>query len=72
MLPTIYKYLGLGSPTPTTIQLLMVDWIVKKLVGILYDVLVQVESFIFPVHFVILDCEVDFDVPISIKAIENT
>ena len=26
--------------------------------------LVKVESFIFPVDFVILDCEIDFEVPI--------
>ena len=31
---------------------------------ILHDVLVKVESFIFPADFVILDCEVDFEVPI--------
>ena len=28
------------------------------------NVLVKVESFIFPADFVILDCEVDFEVPI--------
>ena len=33
-------------------------------IGILHDVLVKVESFIFPTDFVILDCEVDFEVPI--------
>ena len=31
---------------------------------ILHDVLVKVESFIFPVDFVILDCEVNFEVSI--------
>ena len=31
---------------------------------ILHDVLVKVESFIFPVNFVILVCDVDFEVPI--------
>ena len=36
----------------------------KKPIGILHDVLVKVESFIFPSDFVILDCEVDFEVPI--------
>ena len=33
---------------------------------ILHDVLVKLESFIFPTHFVILDYEVDFEVPIII------
>jgi len=34
---------------------------------VLQDVLVKVESFIFPVDFVILDCEVDFEVPIILR-----
>ena len=36
----------------------------KRPIGILHDVLVKVESFIFPADFVILDCEVNFEVPI--------
>ena len=36
----------------------------KRPIGILYDVLVKVESFIFLADFVILDCEVNFEVPI--------
>ena len=45
-------------------RLLMADRIVKWPIGILHDVLVKVESFVFPAYFVILDCEVDFEVPI--------
>ena len=45
-------------------QLLMADRTVKSPIGILHDVLVKLESFIFPADFVILDCEVDFEVPI--------
>ena len=36
----------------------------KRLIWILHDVLLKMESFIFPVDFVILYCEVDFEVPI--------
>ena len=36
----------------------------KRPIGILHDVLVKVESFIFAADFVILDYEVDFEVPI--------
>ena len=57
---SIYKKFGLGDPKPTAVRLLMVDRTVKRPIGILHDVLVKVESFIFPVDFVILDCEVDF------------
>ena len=45
-------------------RLLMDDGTVKRPIGILHDVLVKVESFIFPADFVILDCEVDFEVSI--------
>ena len=37
-------------------------------IGILHDVLVKVESFIFSADFVILDCEVDFEVPIILES----
>ena len=45
-------------------RLLMADRTVKRPIGILHNVLVKVESFIFPKDFVILDCEVNFEVPI--------
>ena len=61
---SIYKKLGLGDQKPTAMRLLMADRTVKRPIGILHDVLVKVESFIFPADFVILDCEVDFEVPI--------
>ena len=60
---SIYKKLGLGDPKPTAMRLLMADRTVKKPIGILHEVLVKVESFIFPSDFVILDYEVDFEVP---------
>jgi len=67
ILLSIYKKLGLGDPKPTMMQLLMADRIVKRPIGILHDVLVKMESFIFPADFVILDCEVDFEVPIILR-----
>ena len=45
-------------------RLLMADRTVKSLIGILHDLIVRVESFIFPADLVILDCEVDFEVSI--------
>ncbi|KAF3660194.1 hypothetical protein FXO38_12248 [Capsicum annuum] len=59
-----YKKLGLGNPTPIKMQLVMADRSVKRPIGILHDVLVKVVDFIFPANFVILDCKVDFEVPI--------
>ena len=60
---SIYKKLGLGDRNPTSMQLLMADRTVKMPIGILHDVLVKVESFIFLTDFVILDCKVDSKVP---------
>ncbi|XP_015057571.1 uncharacterized protein LOC107003814 [Solanum pennellii] len=61
---SIYKKLILGDPKPTTLRLLMADCKVKRPIGMLYDVLVKVESFIFLANFVILNYKVDFEVPI--------
>ncbi|KAK4731533.1 hypothetical protein R3W88_024521 [Solanum pinnatisectum] len=44
---SIYKKLGLGAPKPVAMRLLMADRTVKKPIGVLQDVLVKVESFIF-------------------------
>ena len=61
---SIYKKLGLCDLKPNAMWLLMVDRTVKKPIEILHDVLVKVESFIFPYDFLILESEVDFEVPI--------
>ena len=61
---SVYKKLGLADQKPTAMRLLMVDRMVKRPTGVLHDVLVKEESFIFPSDFVVLDCEVDFKVPI--------
>ncbi|KAK4721218.1 hypothetical protein R3W88_011451 [Solanum pinnatisectum] len=61
---SIYKKIDSGTTKLTTMQLLMADRTVKRPIGVLQDVLVKVETFIFLADFVILDCEVDFEVPI--------
>ncbi|XP_047268096.1 uncharacterized protein LOC124898501 [Capsicum annuum] len=61
---SIYRKLGLGNPISTDIRLVMADRSVKQPVGILHDMLVKVSNFVFPAYFVILDCEVGFEVPI--------
>ncbi|XP_069154549.1 uncharacterized protein [Solanum lycopersicum] len=63
---SIYKKLGLGDPKPTVMRLLMGDRTVKRPIRILHDVLVKMQLFIFSADFVILDCEVDFEVPINL------
>ncbi|XP_049392923.1 uncharacterized protein LOC125857353 [Solanum stenotomum] len=60
----IYKKLRLGVPKPTSMKLMMADRLVKRHEGIICDVLVKVDTFIFSADFMILDCEVYFEVPI--------
>ncbi|XP_070025713.1 uncharacterized protein [Nicotiana sylvestris] len=49
--------LGIGRARPTSMLLQLADRTVKRPTGILDDVLVQVEKFVFPTDFVILDCQ---------------
>ncbi|XP_015167823.1 uncharacterized protein [Solanum tuberosum] len=60
----IYKKLGFGDPKLNAMRLLMADRTIKNPIGVLQDVLVKMESFIFLTDFVTLDCDVNFEVPI--------
>ncbi|XP_026383939.1 uncharacterized protein LOC113279442 [Papaver somniferum] len=61
---SVYEQLRLGEMKPTRITLQLADRSVKIPRGIIEDVLVQVENFIYPVDFVILDTQ-----PVSSKDI---
>uniref|UniRef100_A0A1S4D4X3 Uncharacterized protein n=1 Tax=Nicotiana tabacum TaxID=4097 RepID=A0A1S4D4X3_TOBAC len=61
---SMFKILGTGKPRATSMRLKMADRTMKRLLGIVDDVLVRVGKFIFPVDFVILDYEVAYEVPI--------
>ena len=60
----IFKKLNLGEVSPTTVTLQLVDRSLKNLCGMIEDVLVKVEKFIFPTDFIILDMEEDKVFPI--------
>nr|XP_016456138.1 PREDICTED: uncharacterized protein LOC107780131 [Nicotiana tabacum] len=45
----------------------LADKTMKRLFGILDDVLIQVGKFVFPADFVILDCKVDEEIPIILE-----
>ncbi|XP_075100713.1 uncharacterized protein LOC142176595 [Nicotiana tabacum] len=60
----IYKRSGIGRARPTSMLLQLADRAVKRLFGILDDVLIQVGKFVLPANFVILDCKVDEEIPI--------
>ncbi|XP_038875126.1 uncharacterized protein LOC120067659 [Benincasa hispida] len=61
---SIFKKLNIGNARPTTVTLQLADRSITHPEGKIEDVLVQVEKFIFPVDFIILDYEADTEVPI--------
>ena len=61
---SMFRRLNLGEVTPTMISLQMADRSIKTPYGIVEDVLVRVDKFVFPVDFVILDMEEDSKVPL--------
>ncbi|XP_070042917.1 uncharacterized protein [Nicotiana tomentosiformis] len=64
---SIFKTLGIGKPRPTYMRLQMADRTMKRPLGVIEDILVRVDKFIFLVDFVIIDCEVDYEEPIIIE-----
>ncbi|KAI3744771.1 hypothetical protein L1987_57862 [Smallanthus sonchifolius] len=56
--------LDLGEPQSTRMSISLADRSVKYSRGIVENMLVRVEKFVFPVDFVILDLEVDAKVPL--------
>ncbi|XP_073038111.1 uncharacterized protein [Primulina eburnea] len=61
---SIYRDLELGEVKPTTITLQLADRSLTYHRGIVEDILVKVDKFIFPADFVILDMEEDQDAPL--------
>ncbi|XP_010247294.1 PREDICTED: uncharacterized protein LOC104590358 [Nelumbo nucifera] len=58
----VFKKLGLGEPQPTRVALQLADRSIKHPRGIIEDVLVKVDKFMFLVDFIMLDMEEDVDV----------
>ncbi|KAK5844636.1 hypothetical protein PVK06_000776 [Gossypium arboreum] len=60
----MFKQLGLGKPKQTRMSIQLADKTIRFPRGIIKDVLVKNEKFIFPVDFVVLDIEEDSNVPL--------
>src|SRR3954471_12582347 len=52
---SIYKILGIGKVQDTRMTLQFADQSMKKPYGVVKDVLVKIDKFVFPVDFVILE-----------------
>ena len=61
---SIFTRFGLGEARPTTVTLQLADRSLKHPRGIIEDVLVKVDKFIFPTDFIVLDMEEDKEIPI--------
>ena len=61
---SIFKKLKLGEACPTIVTLQLADRSLTHPHGIIEDVLVKMEKFIFPADFIILDKQEDKEVPI--------
>ncbi|KAM6553959.1 hypothetical protein CsatB_014721 [Cannabis sativa] len=61
---SVFKRLQLGEAKPTTVTLQLADRSLAHPRGVIEDVLVKVDKFIFPADFIVLDMEEDNDVPI--------
>jgi len=63
---SVFNTLGIVEARPTTVTLQLVDKSITYPKGKIEDVLVQVDRFIFPADFIILDFEADKDTPIIV------
>ncbi|XP_050887097.1 uncharacterized protein LOC127092296 [Lathyrus oleraceus] len=61
---SIYKKLGIRDVQDTGMKLQFADHSVKKPYGIIEDVLVKIDKFVFPVDFVILEMPEDEEIPL--------
>ncbi|XP_070050254.1 uncharacterized protein [Nicotiana tomentosiformis] len=61
---SVFKTLGIRQPRPISMRLQMVDCTMKRPLGLIDDVLVRVDRFILLTYFMILDCDVEYDMPI--------
>ena len=61
---SIFRKLGLKEAKPTTIALQMADCSIPKPWGVIEDMFVKVDRFIYPVDFVVLDMGDDNEVPL--------
>ncbi|KAK5839128.1 hypothetical protein PVK06_007892 [Gossypium arboreum] len=60
----MFKRLGLGKPKQTRMSIQLADKTVRFPKGIIEDVLVKIDKFIYPVDFIILDMDEDNGVPL--------
>ena len=63
---SMLKKIGEIDVRPTRITLQLTDRSIKHLYGVVEDLLVKVNKFLFPIDFMVMDIEEDVDVPLSL------
>ncbi|KAK8578447.1 hypothetical protein V6N13_116291 [Hibiscus sabdariffa] len=61
---SVFQKLGIGEEKTTTVMLQLADHSYVQPEGKIDDIFIQVDKFIFPADFLILDCEADENTPI--------
>jgi len=61
---SLFKQLGLGKPKQTRMSIQLADKTVRNPRGIVEDVLVKINKFVFPVDFIVLDMDEDNSIPL--------
>ncbi|XP_061362006.1 uncharacterized protein LOC133305782 [Gastrolobium bilobum] len=61
---SICKALGISELKPTMVSLQLADRSLRRPNGVIEDVLVKVDKFIFPVDFIVLDMEEESEIPL--------
>jgi len=61
---SMLKKIGEIDVRPTRMTLQLADRYIKHPYGVIEDLLVKVDKFLFPVDFVVMDIEEDVDVPL--------
>ena len=61
---SIFRRVGLGEARPMIVTPQLADRSLKHPRGVIEDVLVKVDKFIFPADFIVLDMEEDKEIPI--------
>ncbi|TYJ30334.1 hypothetical protein E1A91_A06G123800v1 [Gossypium mustelinum] len=60
----MFKQLGLGKPKQTRMSIQLADKTIRFPRGIIEDVLIKIDKFIFPVDFIVLDIKEDSNTPL--------
>ncbi|XP_071708230.1 uncharacterized protein [Rutidosis leptorrhynchoides] len=61
---SLYERLGLGPLKPTRIRIRLANHLSDTAIGISEDILVSIDTLVFPVNFVIIEMKEDLQVPL--------